>query len=162
MNEATARQVTLLEAYESVQPASPSWSDDDRAWADRVAMEAAGAGASPDAFLAQRAGHAMQRLAPREPAAARWLAQPLWRKPWGAVVALVAFALGLLADGVGSSQRVNLLAPPLRGDPNPVPLPLCKLAASWPSTLKFFDGQERAPALSRRALLGRSGSLRRR
>ena len=117
MNEAAARQVTLLEAYESVQPASPSWSDDDRAWADRVAMEAAGAGerATPDEFLAQRAGHAMQRLAPRERAAARWLAQPLWRKRWGAIVALVAFMLGLLADGVGSSQRVNLLTPPLWG-----------------------------------------------
>ena len=105
MNEAAARQVTLLEAFESVQPTSPSpsWSDDDRAWADRVAMEAAGsgAGATPDEFLAQRAGHAMQRLAPREPAAARWLAQPLWRKRWGAVVALVAFVLGLLADGSG-------------------------------------------------------------
>ena len=116
MNEAAARQVTLLEAYESVQPASPSWSDDDRAWADRVAMEAgSGAGATPDEFLAQRAGHAMQRLAPRERAAARWLAQPLWRKRWGAIVALIAFVLGLLADGVGSSQRVNLLAPPLWG-----------------------------------------------
>ena len=162
MNEAAARQVTLLEAYESVQPASPSWGDDDRAWADRVAMEAAGAGATPDEFLAQRADPAMQRLVPREPAVARWLAQPLWRKHWGTVVAVVAIMLGLLTDGVGSSQRVNLLAPPLWGDPNPVPLPLCKLAATWPSTLKFFDGQERALALSRRALLGRSGSLRRR
>ena len=117
MNEAAARQVTLLEAYESAQPASPSWSDDDRAWADRVAMEAAGSGerATPDEFLAQRAGHAMQRLAPREPAAARWLAQPLWRKQWAAVVAVVAFMLGVLADGVGSTQRINLLAPPLWG-----------------------------------------------
>ena len=115
MNEAAARQVTLLEAYESVQPASPSWGDDDRAWADRVAMEAAGAQATPDEFLAQRAGHAMQRLAPRERAAARWLAQPLQRKHWGAVVASIAFVLGLLADGVGSSQRINLLAPPLWG-----------------------------------------------
>ena len=71
MNEAAARQVTLLEAYETVQPASPSWSDDDRAWADRVAMEAAGAGATPDAFLAQRAGHAMQRLVRCQRTAAR-------------------------------------------------------------------------------------------
>ena len=117
MNEAAARQVTLLEAFETVQPASPSWSDDDRAWADRVALEAAGSGerAAPDDFAAQRAGHAMQRLAPREPAAARWLALPLWRKHWGTVVAVVAFVLGLLADSFGSSQRVNLLAPPLWG-----------------------------------------------
>ena len=115
MNEAAARQVTLLEAYESVQPASPEWGDDDRVWADRVVMEAAGAQATPDEFLAQRAGHAMQRLAPRERAVARWLAQPLRRRHWGAVVALIAFALGLLADGIGSSQRINLLAPPLWG-----------------------------------------------
>ena len=104
MNEAAARQVTLLEACESVQPASPSWSDDDRAWADRVAMEAAGAAATPDDFLAQRAGHAMQRLVPREPAAARWLAQPLWRKRWGAVVALIAFVQVLLADGLNPTR----------------------------------------------------------
>ena len=99
MNEAAARRVTLLEAYESAQPASPSWSEDDCAWADRVAIEATGvarSGATPDDFMAQRAGHAMQRLAPREPAAARWLAQPLWRNQWGAVVAVVAFVLGLL------------------------------------------------------------------
>ena len=162
MNEAAARQVTLVEAYESAQPASPSWSEDDRAWADRVAIEATGVAAAPDDFMAQRAGHAMQRLAPREPAAARWLARPLWRNQWGAVVAVVAFVLGLLADSVGSSQRVNLLAPPLWGHAKPVSVTLCKLAAAWPSTLTFFDGQERAPALSRRALLGRSGSLRRR
>ena len=104
MNEAAARLVTLLEAYESAQPASPSWSEDDRAWADRVAIEATGAAAAPDEFLAQRAGHAMQRLAPREPAAARWLARPLWRRRWGAVVALVAFVLGLLADGFNPTR----------------------------------------------------------
>ncbi len=115
MNETAARQVTLLEAYERAQPASPSWGDDDRAWADRVALEAAGSQATPDEFLAQRAGHAMQRLAARERAAARWLAQPLWRKHWGVVVVVLAFALGLLADSIGSSQRVNLLAPPLWG-----------------------------------------------
>jgi hypothetical protein len=115
MNEAAARQVTLLEAYERAQPASPSWSDDDRTWADRVALEAAGTQAAHDEFLAQRAGHAMQRLAPRERAAARWLGQPLWRSQWSVVVAVVAFALGLLADGIGSAQRVNLLAPPLWG-----------------------------------------------
>ncbi len=115
MNEAAARQATLLEAYERAQPTSPSWGDDDRAWADRVALEAAGTQAAPDDFLAQRAGHAMQRLALRERAAARWLAQPLWRQQWGVIVAAVAFALGLVADSIGSSQRVNLLAPPLWG-----------------------------------------------
>jgi Protein of unknown function (DUF2868) len=115
MNEAAARQVTLLEAFERAQPASPSWGDDDRAWADRVALEVVGAQAPADEFVAQRAGHAMQRLASRERGVARWLAQPMWHRHWGVVVASVAFLVGLLADGVGGSQRVNLLAPPLWG-----------------------------------------------
>ena len=68
MDERRAREVTLLEAFETAQPASPSWSDDDRRWADRVALEAATPGSAPAAFVATRAGHAMQRLAPREPA----------------------------------------------------------------------------------------------
>ena len=56
-----AREVTLLEAFETAQPASPSWSRRDRRWADRVALEAV-AGDAPAAFVAPRAGHAMQRL----------------------------------------------------------------------------------------------------
>ena len=71
MNEAAARQVTRLEACESVQPASPHRSDDDRAWADHVAMEAVHAKATPDEFLAQRADPAMQRLVPCQRTAAR-------------------------------------------------------------------------------------------
>jgi Fic/DOC family len=42
------------------------------------------------------------------------------------------------------------------------PVWLCKLMWRWPSTLKFFDGQERVPALSRRPQLGLSVSFRRR
>ncbi len=115
MNEADARRVTLLEAVGTAQPPSPHWADTDRAWADRVALEAAGAQAAPDDFLAQRARHALQRLAPRERTAASWLAQPVARAPWIAALALLAFALGVAADSVGPGQRINLLAPPLWG-----------------------------------------------
>ena len=115
MNEHSAREVTLLEAFETAQPASASWVEEDRAWANRVALEAAGADVAPDSFIAQRARHAMQRLAPRERVAAQWIGQPLWHARWIAVIALIAFACGLLADSVGSSQRINLLAPPLWG-----------------------------------------------
>ena len=115
MNEAAAREITLLQAFETAQPPSPSWGDDDRAWANRVALEAAGAGAAPDEFIALRARHALQRLAPRERQAARWLAQPRWRVSAVAGLAAVAFGLGLLADSLGAGQRINLLAPPLWG-----------------------------------------------
>ena len=119
MNEASARDVTLLQAFETAQPASTTWSADDRAWADRVALEAAGSGIAPDEFIAQRARHALQRLAPRERLAARWLAQPIWQRRWIVVVALLAFVIGITADSLGgvfgASQRINLLAPPLWG-----------------------------------------------
>ena len=145
MNETRAREATLLQAFETVQPAPTSWTADDSRWASRAAAQdtappvpgaaagpadasaAAGSAplgsaplataplASPDAFIAQRARHAMQRLAPREPAAAAWLARHLWRARWVAWAGAAAFVVGLLADSIGSSQRINLLAPPLWG-----------------------------------------------
>jgi len=119
MNEANARDVTLLQAFETAQPASSTWSADDRGWADRVALEAAVSGTAPDEFIVQRARHALQRLAPRERLAARWLAQPVWQQRWIGVVALLAFVVGIAADSLGgafgASQRINLLAPPLWG-----------------------------------------------
>ncbi len=119
MNEASARDVTLLQAFETAQPASSSWSADDRAWADRVALEAVGSGVAADDFIVQRAHHALQRLAPRERLAARWLAQPVWQQRWIGIVALLGLVVGVAADSLGgafgASQRINLLAPPLWG-----------------------------------------------
>ncbi len=119
MNEASARDVTLLQAFETAQPASSSWSADDRAWADRVALEAVGSGVASDDFIVQRARHALQRLAPRERLAARWLAQPVWQQRWIGIVALLGLVAGVAADSLGgafgASQRINLLAPPLWG-----------------------------------------------
>jgi hypothetical protein len=116
MNETSAREVVLLQAFESAYPPSPSWSDDDRAWATRLALQDAGAAtAAPDAFIARRAHHALMRLAPREPALARWLGRRGWRPAWVGAAAVAAFGLGLFADSIGTSQRINLLAPPLWG-----------------------------------------------
>src|SRR6185295_8862465 len=97
MDERRAREVTLLEAFETAQPASASWSDDDRRWADRVALEAATPGSAPAAFVATRAGHALQRLAPREPALARAQAQPSWRVlAWNLAVYVLLVAMPIV------------------------------------------------------------------
>jgi len=118
MNEVVAREVLMLQAFETAQPAAPSWGDDDRAWATQHALQDDAVGASADteafeAFIAARARHAMQRLAPREPLAAGALARRLWRWRWVGWAMAAAFIGGLLADSIGSSQRINLLAPPL-------------------------------------------------
>ena len=111
MNEDSARQVTLLQAFETAQPASPNWTDDDRAWASRLALQEGSADAPT--FIARRAQHAMRRLLPREPGAAKWLARRSWQWRWVGWAVLAGVSIGVLADSIGSSQRINLLAPPL-------------------------------------------------
>ncbi len=115
MNERRARDVTWLEAFETARPLAPSWSDEDRAWADRVALEAVAPDAPADEFVAQRAGHALQRLGPREPVLQRLVAQRAWSNAWIGVVALVAFCAGLAIDSIGDGRRIDLLAPPFWG-----------------------------------------------
>ncbi len=111
MNEIAAREALLVQAFETAQPPSPNWSDDDAAWATRLALQA-NAG-SPEAFVSDRARHALQRLLPREPTVERWLARRVWRSAWAMAAVIVGLVFGLLADSIGSSQRINLLAPPL-------------------------------------------------
>ena len=115
MNERQAREATLLQAFESAGAASPSWTDEDRRWVDRVALEAVGSAVPADVFIAERAHHAMHRLLPKERATARWLERRPRLGAWCAVVAVVAAGLGLFADPIGASQRINLLTPPLWG-----------------------------------------------
>ncbi|CAN5895071.1 hypothetical protein BH11PSE8_BH11PSE8_35130 [soil metagenome] len=113
MNEAAAREVLLVQAFETAQPPSPSWSADDAEWSTRLAL--AGGAHSPETFIADRARHALQRLLPREPVLQRWLARRVWRSAWIVVAVMVGLVFGLLADSIGSSQRISLLAPPLWG-----------------------------------------------
>ncbi|MBV9889667.1 MAG: DUF2868 domain-containing protein [Rhizobacter sp.] len=115
MHERHAREVTCLEAFETARPQPPSWSDDDRAWADRVALEAVSPDAPPDVFVADRARHALQRLGPRETVIEKIVREPLSKRGWVVVIVAVAFAVGFAADAIGSDQRINLLAPPLWG-----------------------------------------------
>ncbi|HEY4068739.1 MAG TPA: DUF2868 domain-containing protein, partial [Burkholderiaceae bacterium] len=114
MKEAAAREVVLVQAFETAHPVPPNWGDDDRAWATRLALDDAGPG-GVEAFIARRAHHALQRLGAREPSAAKWLARRLWRWRWIAWAVLAGLVAGVLADGIGSSRHINLLAPPLWG-----------------------------------------------
>jgi len=115
MDERTALAATGLEAFETAEPRAPNWTDADRAWADRVALDATPAGAPLDAFVGMRARHALQRLGPRESALARLQGPSLREARWTVGAMLLAFVVGLLADGLGGSRHINLLAPPMWG-----------------------------------------------
>ena len=115
MDERTALAATGLEAFETAEPRSPNWTDADRAWADRVALDAAPAGAPLEAFAGARARHALQRLGPREPALARLQGPSLREARWTVGAVVLAFVVGLLADGLAGSRHINLLAPPMWG-----------------------------------------------
>jgi len=115
MNEAAAREVVLVQAFETTHPAPPSWDDDDRAWATKVALQEGASDDDPERFVARRAHHALRRLGPREPAAASWLTRRLWRDRWIAWAVVAGLIIGIAADAIGASQQINLLAPPLWG-----------------------------------------------
>ncbi|GAB4464712.1 MAG: hypothetical protein OHK0044_02520 [Burkholderiaceae bacterium] len=111
MNEAEARRVLLVRAYETTP--NPVWTDTDRAWASRAAAEVEGAEAPLQRLIARRAALAAERLAERDRNVARALRALAWR-PWVATaIAVVAFISGIAVDAIGPAQRINLLAPPL-------------------------------------------------
>jgi hypothetical protein len=111
MNERAAGEVLLLRAFETAGFAR--WSDDDRAWASRSALQAVGAEAPAEAFLVARAQAGLRRLEPLDPLLSRWRALRLWRSEWWWLAGVLGLVLGLLVDRIGSSQRINLLAPPV-------------------------------------------------
>ncbi len=119
LDEAAARQVLWVQAFESIEPGSPHWTAGDAAWATRVAREHEPAlpsgGDGFERFLVRRAGEAWRRLLPREPTLASALPASTGKTTRRLGLAAVAFgfAAGLAADAVGSSQRINLLAPPV-------------------------------------------------
>ena len=136
MNESTARQVVLLRALEmqaaagsvdgaaahvpagatnSATSTASRWTAQDSAWATRAALESVPAEAPAERFVAERARHAMQRLAPRDAEVADVLRNRVWHAAWWLGAVLLGLVLGMLADVIGSAQRINLLAPPVWG-----------------------------------------------
>ena len=115
MNERAARDVVLVRAIEAADGGREIWSDADRLWASRTAAENVGASATVDAYLGERASLSLRRLATRYPKLAALARVPI---PWGLAAPLAAFgafALGVAGAGIGSEQRINLLAPPVLG-----------------------------------------------
>jgi hypothetical protein len=113
MNERTAIAVAAVRAVETTDRAHATWTDADRTWASRAAAEVVGESAEPQAFVGRRALLALERLASRKHRVARLARTWQWR-PWvGTVLVAAAFALGALADAIGPTERINILAPPV-------------------------------------------------
>lgn len=113
MTENEARNALLVRAFETADPRSTAWGEDDAAWASRAAAEVEGERAEADAFIARRAHLAAGRLSVADASAGRALRALAWR-PWiGWALAAIAFALGMAGDAIGRQQRINVLAPPL-------------------------------------------------
>ncbi|HEU5296657.1 MAG TPA: DUF2868 domain-containing protein [Burkholderiaceae bacterium] len=109
MNEADARRVVLVQAYDNAD--SPQWTREDAAWATRLATQALGADAPVDRLLAERARHALQRLQARDRDVQRWLSRSLWRWHWMVLAAALGVVAGFGADLIDRHQIVNVLAP---------------------------------------------------
>ena len=116
MNEAAAREVLLVQAFETAAADSALWTAEDRAWASRAARESRRCrrirGPLHRRSCAPRAAAPAPARAGRRRHRSRgaW-----WRRRWIVVTVLAALLLGALADQIGSSQRINLLAPPAVG-----------------------------------------------
>jgi hypothetical protein len=111
VNEAAARRITLVQAFDAAE--SPLWTREDSVWASRLAAETSPAGATPERLAIERANHALQRLEPRDPAVRRWLARSGWRWSWLSFALGAGFAAGLAADLIGRGRYIDLLAPAL-------------------------------------------------
>lgn len=146
VDETSARQVLLLRAFEAED--APPWTMADREWATRVARASLGDGASPGQVIVERAQHAMQRLAARDPGVRALLTARFAFRAWTLVALMVGLGLGALVDQIGPTQRINLLAPPVW------------LLVGW-NLLAYalLAGQRLMPAAARRGLHRRLQAL---
>ena len=92
MNESDARQVLLVRAVETAPAggAAALWRAEDAAWASAEARRRVGEQAGADAYLAARAGLALQRLGERD---AAWHSAPLRPGPSALAVAAASGAI---------------------------------------------------------------------
>lgn len=115
MNESEACSALLVRAYETLPAghSSSHWTEDDRSWATRAALQIDGENVSPNAFIGRRASLAAGRLCERDKNAGKLLRALIWR-PWiGWLLALVALAAGMATNALTPARQINVLAPPL-------------------------------------------------
>ena len=113
MNEAAARDVVLLQALETVRPAGSTWTAEDAQWATRLVRSDGGPRGDLGEMVARRARHAMVRWRDRKPRYPYSSGPLRWSGLWVGGAMVLATIAGGLADSIGASQRINLLAPPL-------------------------------------------------
>ena len=111
MTENDAQQILLVRTIER-QPASATWTDDDRLHITQQALRQTGPDADPATFITTRARLACERLFTRKPALADLVHRLHWRGWFTPVVMLVAALAGALLDAAGGN-RINILNPPL-------------------------------------------------
>jgi hypothetical protein len=111
MNEQQARQVLLLQAFESMPDGHPQWTADDRRWATRAAQQSLGDEAPRERFVVERARLAMQRLAPRDETVRRVVSRPTSGASAAGIALLAGALLGLLSDTLVAGDYFNLLSP---------------------------------------------------
>lgn len=118
MTEDEARAAELVRAIEAEDGEAALLTREDRDQAEaRARAEAAGHSGrrADDRFIAARAGFASARLATRHPGIAALIARSRWPGWVGVVLPLLALAAGFLANELGTSRRLDLLAVPLLG-----------------------------------------------
>ncbi|MBL8342594.1 MAG: DUF2868 domain-containing protein [Rubrivivax sp.] len=113
LRETDVRALSLVRACETGPPEAALWSPEDASWASRLADETVPADAPPAAWLAARAGHAVQRIVPRRASLARLYTRRAFAARGLGLAALGGFGLGLASDLLGAGQRLHLLATPL-------------------------------------------------
>ena len=119
MTETDVRAVLLLRAFERTPAAG--WTVGDAEWAGTQAHHLLGEQAAPMAGLARRARLGLARLAERDNRLAPWLAgaappagsAAAHGRLGGLLLLLLAAALGLAGESLGTARVINLLAPPL-------------------------------------------------
>lgn len=113
MNESSAREVLLIHAFETAELPSSSWNEADKARASRDTRVFETDKKSLDNFIALRAKCALHRLSKKAPEITKYLATGLWRWSLLSWALLLGLVLGAIANSIGSSQFINLLAPPI-------------------------------------------------
>ena len=113
MTETEARETLLVRAFEA--PLCAPWTEADRDWATREALQRSGANAAPERLIATRATLAAGRLAQRDGTGAIAAALAAGAFPAGLAPLLLvaAFGVGVALDSLGAAGRIEILSPPL-------------------------------------------------